>query len=208
MTRAQRRALSEWLPVYGVEPGSGPLDLAALFDRDVPVIMEIGFGDGSALMQMAAEQPACDFLGVEVYRPGVGRLLMRVRALGLTNVRVICEDAVEVLKQRIPRGSLTKVLIFFPDPWPKKRQQKRRLIQPEFVHAVTQALTPGGQLHLATDWQDYAEHMLQVLSAEPGLRNTAETFAQRPGYRLPTKYEQRGEALGHRVWDLIFEKVG
>jgi len=207
MTRAQRRALTEWLPVYGVDPEGGPLDLPLLFDRDVPVIMEIGFGDGAALMQMAAEQPECDFVGVEVYRPGIGRLLMRIQALGLTNVRVLCEDAYEVLTKYIAPQSLQKVLIFFPDPWPKKRQQKRRLIQPEFVRAVVQALRPGGQVHLATDWQDYAEHMLQVLSAEPGLRNTADTFAERPGYRTLTKYEQRGEALGHPVWDLIFQRV-
>jgi len=208
MTRAQRRALAEWLPVYEIAEQELPLDLPANFGRDVPVIMEIGFGDGAALVQLAAEAPECDFVGVEVYRPGIGRLLLRLKALGLTNVRILCEDAGEVMRQYIAPQSLTKVLIFFPDPWPKKRQQKRRLIQPDFIRVVTQTLKPGGHLHLATDWEEYAEHMLQVLQAEPGLLNTVEQFAERPGYRVPTKYEQRGEALGHKVWDLIFARRG
>ena len=207
MTRAQRRALKEWLPIYQLPTDAGPWNFSEVFDRNVPLIMEIGFGDGGSLLQMAAEQPECDFVGVEVYRPGVGRLLMQAHALGLTNLRVVCEDATDVLLHNVPHGSLTKVLIFFPDPWPKKRQQKRRLLQTDFVRAVADALVMGGQAHMATDSEDYAQHMLQVLATEPRLSNTAQKYAQRPSYRVATKYERRGEALGHSVWDLIFKRV-
>ena len=207
MTRAQRRALKEWLPIDQLPTDAGPWDFAKIFARNVPLIMEIGFGDGGSVLQMAAEQPECDFVGVEVYRPGVGRLLMQVHALGLTNIRVVCEDATEVMMHNVPHGSLAKVLILFPDPWPKKRQQKRRLIQADFVHSVTDALIVGGHVHMATDSEDYAQQMLEVLVAEPRLSNIAKKYAQRPNYRIPTKYERRGEALGHSVWDLIFTRV-
>jgi tRNA (guanine-N7-)-methyltransferase len=171
--------------------------------------MELGFGNGETLVQLAATEPHCNFLGVEVYRPGVGRLLRRVRELGLLNVRVFCEDAVDVLAHRIARESLTKLLIFFPDPWPKKRHHKRRLIQPGFARLASERLMVGGTLHIATDWEDYAIHILDVLSHAAGLRNMAGEgcFAKRPSYRPLTKFENRGRALGHQVWDLLFERV-
>jgi len=207
MTRGQQRALSEWLPVYGIPDGEDYIDLRALFGRDVPVIIEIGTGNGDVLVRLAAQQPECDFLGVEVFRPGVGQLLRQVRDLGLTNVRVALDDAVHVLERRIPPASLTKILIFFPDPWPKKRHHKRRLLQPAFAHTAALALIPGGQLHVATDWEDYAEHIRDVLEHEPLLSNTADGYAPRPGYRSPTKYESRGEKLGHDTRDLIFARI-
>ena len=208
ITRAQSRALSELWPVYGIEPGGGELDWRQVFARDVPTVMEIGFGNGATLLQMAAAEPAIDFVGVEVYRPGVGSLLAGLHKLGLGNVRVIMEDAAEVLRERVPPASLARLMVFFPDPWPKKRHHKRRLVQPEFVALAAACLTPGGRLHLATDWEDYAEHMLTVLAAEPALRNLAPDggYVPRPGYRPATKYEQRGARLGHVVRDLLFEK--
>lgn len=209
ITRAQRQALAELWPIYGVEPGVLSLDLSTVFKRQVPVIMEIGFGNGDTLTALAANDPECDFLGVDVYRPGVGSLLIKLRRFGLTNVRVFCEDAIDVLTHRIAPDSLTKILIFFPDPWPKKRHHKRRLIEPKFVRLATGRLVIGGALHVATDWQDYAEQMLEVLNGERGLRNTADTalFSLRPSYRPETKYERRGQGLGYNTWDLIFERI-
>lgn len=209
ITRAQQQALAELWPIYGIASDVAPIDPARQFGRSASTIMELGFGNGETLVQLAAAAPHCNFLGVEVYRPGVGRLLRRVRELGLLNVRVFCDDAVDVLTHRIAKETLTKLLIFFPDPWPKKRHHKRRLIQPEFARLASERLIVGGTLHVATDWEDYAMHILDVLSHVDGLRNMAgeHCFAQRPGYRPLTKFESRGRALGHRVWDLLFERV-
>ena len=208
LTRAQARALQTLWPIYGIPNEHSQLDLAALFERPAPVVLEIGFGDGSALAEAAAEDPERNYLGVEVYQPGVGSLLLAIQANGLENVRVLCADAVGVLENRIPPGSLDEVRLYFPDPWPKKRHHKRRIVQPHFVEQVFQSLAPGGVFHLATDWENYAEHMLEVLEKHPGLRNRAgsgaysETRAGRP----KTKFERRGQQLGHPVWDLLYER--
>ena len=205
LTTAQQRALVEVWPKFGVAFDSQPLDFDALFGRRVPRVMEIGFGNGDHLASLAKAHPQCDYLGVEVHRPGVGRLLLAIEAQGLTNVRIMCHDAVEVLEQ-IPLGSLDEVLILFPDPWPKKRHHKRRLIQAPFVALLAGRLKIGGVLRLATDWQAYAEQMLEVLDAASGLTSLAkhERFMPRPAQRAPTRFELRGERLGHAVWDLAY----
>lgn len=210
MTDAQRRALETLWPKYGLEPGESPLDLDALFGRRAPRLLEIGFGMGDALLEMAERHPENDYLGIEVHRPGVGRLLARLEEKGLRNVRVICADAVEVLRKAIPDASLDAVYLFFPDPWPKKRHHKRRIVQPPFVALLGQKLTHGGILHMATDWEDYAQYMLAVLSAAPGFANTAGpgAFTPRQEERPMTKFERRGERLGHPVWDLVFRYEG
>lgn len=192
-----------------MDPVTGPLDPVSLFKRNCPVIAEIGFGNGEALVAMAADNPQCDFLGFEVYRPGVGGLFLKLKKQGLTNVRVIMDDAAVYFEDRIKEESLAKVLLFFPDPWPKKKHHKRRLLQPGFAKAVVRCLEPGGQLHVATDWEDYAMHILDLLREEPGFRNLAPDgcFAERPLYRPLTKYEKRGTARGHGVWDLIYERL-
>ena len=206
LTRGQQRALDLLWPQFGIEAGEGPLELDTLFGRSAPKVLEIGFGMGASLAQMAAAKPDWDFLGIEVHRPGVGTLLRHIEEQGLSNVRVICADAVEVLKQRIPDASLDRVQLFFPDPWHKKRHHKRRIVQPEFVALIAAKLKPGGVFHLATDWENYAQHMLAVLSASPQFRNQAGEghYAPRPEERPLTKFEQRGQRLGHGVWDLLF----
>lgn len=208
ITDAQRRALEELLPRYGIESGAAPLDFTALFGRDAPVHVEVGFGNGEALAAMAAAHPQNNYLGIEVHRPGVGALLRRIEAEGLTNVRVACTDAKELLEQRIPEASLSAVYIFFPDPWHKKRHHKRRLVQAEFTALLAHKLKPGGLLHLATDWEDYAQHMLAVLSAAEGFENTAgpSQYVSRPETRPCTRFERRGQRLGHGVWDLLFHR--
>jgi tRNA (guanine-N7-)-methyltransferase len=208
ITPAQRRALVELLPRHGVAPGEGPIDPVALFGRTAPLHLEIGFGDGAALAAMVAAHPEHDYLGVEVHRPGVGAALRRIAAAGLTNVRVAPMDASELLP-RLPDASLAAVYLFFPDPWPKKRHHKRRLVQPAFVAQLRRALAFGGRLYLATDWPDYAAHMLAVLTQAPGFENTAGTggYAARPSERPLTKYEERGRRLGLAVRDLIFRRV-
>ncbi len=205
VTRAQRRALEAHWDRYGVEPG-GPLVLETLFGRAAPRVLEIGFGMGDALLEMATEHPGTDFLGIEVYEAGVGRLLAGAAAAGIDNLRVICDDAADVLRDRIPLGSLDAVLLYFPDPWPKKRHHKRRLVQPEFAAVVAARLAPAGRFELATDWEPYALQMLETLDATRGLRNVRGPgcFAPRPGYRPRTKFEVRGERLGHEVWDLAY----
>lgn len=207
LTRGQQRALEQLGPKYLLEPGSGMLDLDVLFGRSAPRYLEIGFGDGKSLASMAAAQPGVDFLGVEVHRPGVGSLLMQVEQQSLTNVRVICADVVEVLKTMLPDHSLDKVFLFFPDPWHKKRHHKRRLVQPEFVTTLRNKLKIGGIFHMATDWQDYAMHMLAVMKSAAGFRNTSQSgdYVMRPEYRPLTKFEARGKRLGHGVWDMVFE---
>jgi tRNA (guanine-N7-)-methyltransferase len=206
LTAAQQRALVELWPKFGVAFESQPLDLDALFGRRVPRVMEIGFGNGDHLAALAKAHPECDYLGVEVHRPGVGRLLLAIGAQELTNLRIVCHDAVAVLEQQIPPRSLDEVLILFPDPWPKKRHHKRRLIQPPFVALLAERLKIGGVLRLATDWQAYAEQMLEVLDAAPQLANVAahERFMPRPVERARTRFELRGERLGHAVWDLAY----
>ena len=208
ITKAQERALTELWPRYGVDAGDAPLDFRALFGRAAPVHVEIGFGNGDVLAAMAARHPEYDYLGIEVHRPGIGALLRRLEAAGLGNARVMRADAKEVLARNIPDAALSAVNIFFPDPWPKKRHHKRRLIQPEFAELVRRKLQPGGMLHLATDWRDYAEQMLDVLSQTPGFENTAAAgaFAPRPEERPLTKFEQRGKRLGHEVYDLSFRR--
>jgi tRNA (guanine-N7-)-methyltransferase len=201
MTAAQKRALAELYPRFGLTPGEAPIDFFAAFGRTAPVVLEIGFGNGDALARLAAAHPETDYLGIEVHRPGVGRLLARLAAEGLTNVRVVCADAKEVLARNIPDASLTAVYVLFPDPWPKKRHHKRRLVQPEFVQLLRRKLVPGGVLHLATDWPAYAGHMRAVLGAAEGFAPAA--TAARPD----TKYEARGRRLGHPVTDLAYVRV-
>jgi tRNA (guanine-N7-)-methyltransferase len=204
LSDAQRDARAALLPHYGVPDGDGPIDPERLFGRRAPLVLEIGFGMGHTTAEIARLRPDTDFLGIEVYTPGVGSLLRELQAHGLTNVRVIQHDAVEVLRERIAPDSLAGVHVYFPDPWPKKRHHKRRLIQPAFVAALAGRLAPGGYLHCATDWEPYAEQMLEVLSGEPLLRNTADGWAPRPAWRPLTKFEQRGLRLGHGVRDLMF----
>jgi tRNA (guanine-N7-)-methyltransferase len=206
MTDAQKRALEELLPRYGVPAGEAPLDFVTLFGRRAPVHVEIGFGNGEALAAMAAAHPENDYLGIEVHRPGVGVLLRRAAAEGLANLRVLSMDAREVLERRIPDGALAAVYLFFPDPWPKKRHHKRRLLQADFVALVQCKLASGGVFHLATDWQDYAAHMLAVLSQAPGFENAAGRGYAERGERPASKYERRGARLGHGVWDLVFRR--
>ena len=207
MGTGQQRALAELGPRFVLPFEPRPLDAHAAFGRAAPLIVEIGFGMGAATAQIAAAMPGTDFLGIEVHEAGVGALLRRIGEAGLANLRIVRHDAVEVLREMIVPCSLAGVHVFFPDPWPKKRHHKRRLIQGGFVALLASRLAPGGTLHCATDWQPYAEQMLEVLSAEPGLRNTAEGYALRPAYRPLTRFEQRGLALGHGVWDLVFTKV-
>lgn len=207
MGSGQSRALQELGPRFVLPYDDGVLDFAAVFGRAAPVIVEIGFGMGDATATIAAAMPEVDFLGIEVHPPGVGALLKRIGEAGLGNLRIVQHDAVEVLNRMIAPASLAGVHLWFPDPWPKKRHHKRRLVQPGFAALLAARIAPGGYLHAATDWQDYAEQMLAVLSAEPLLANTAPGFAPRPPRRPLTKFEQRGLKLGHGVWDLLFTRV-
>ena len=210
LTTGQKTALETHWPVYGVEAPAAPLNLAALFGRIAPTVMEIGFGNGEQLLARAAAEPQYDFIGVEVHRPGVGRVLAHAAETGLKNIRVACHDAVEVLKDWLPAESLDELLIYFPDPWHKLRHHKRRLIQPAFATLAASRLKPGGRLYLATDWANYAEHMLTVLNAESQLKNLAAdaAYLPRPQTRLVSKFERRGHKLGHAVFDLGYERVG
>lgn len=209
MTEGQQRAFAGLWPRYGLDPPAAPLDPERLFGRRAPLVFEIGFGMGDYLYSRVVGEPQHDFIGVEVHRPGVGRLLGRAHAVGCGNLRVACADVVEVLRDWLPEACLDEVVIQFPDPWPKKRHHKRRLIQPDFARLVVSRLRPGGLLTLATDWADYAAHMLVVLNAEPGLRNDAPDggYVPRPATRLKTRFEQRGERLGHAVFDLAYRKL-
>jgi tRNA (guanine-N7-)-methyltransferase len=205
LTKGQARALETGWSKFGVDYADKQLDLNEIFSRkDSKKILEIGFGMGDATAKIAQALPDCDFLAVEVHTPGIGSLLKQIEELALTNIRIIQHDAVEVLQNMLPDASLDGVHIFFPDPWHKKRHHKRRLIQAEFVKLLCQKLKPGGYIHVATDWQEYAEWVLEVLNAEPLLKNTAESYATKPGYRPLTKFENRGLKLGHGVWDLVF----
>jgi tRNA (guanine-N7-)-methyltransferase len=206
-TGAQRRARESLLPRLGIPHAPTLLDLDRAFGRAAPKVLEIGFGMGETTARIAAQHPECDYLGIEVYGPGIGSLLKRVAELGLTNVRVIQHDAAEVLRDMIAPEVLDGVHVYFPDPWPKKRHHKRRLLQAPFVALVASRMKAGAYLHVATDWEDYARQILEVLSAEPLLANTCGGFAPRPEWRPQTKFESRGLRLGHRVWDVVFRRV-
>ncbi len=204
----QQRALRELGPRFVLPFADQPIDLGAVFGRQAPRVVEIGFGMGQATAQIAQDRPDLDFIGIEVHSPGVGALLREIGERGLGNLRLVQHDAVQVLRSMLQPGALTGVHVFFPDPWHKKRHHKRRLIQPEFVALLASRLTPGGWLHCATDWQPYAEQMLQVLGDCPALRNTVDGYAPRPSMRPMTKFERRGLALGHGVRDLLFTRIG
>ena len=207
LTRGQQQALDQLWPVYGIDFKPERLDLAALFHRTAAITLEVGFGNGNSLVQQAASNPQNNYLGIEVHRPGIGRLLHLAGNAGITNVRVINHDAVEVLQLQIPDQSLDCVQLFFPDPWHKKRHHKRRIVKAEFIQLIHQKLKPGGQFHLATDWQDYAEHMLAEMEQAKGFSNTSGkgNYAENTDRPL-TKFEQRGQRLGHGIWDLIYRK--
>jgi tRNA (guanine-N7-)-methyltransferase len=209
ITDAQQRALDTLWPRYGIGFQPATLDLEAVFGRNAPVTVEIGFGNGENLVSLAAAHPERNYLGIEVHRPGVGHLLLDLEERGSPNVRVICHDAVEVLAQQITPQALDEVLLLFPDPWPKKRHHKRRLLQGPFVELVAERLRSGGVLRFATDWRPYAEEALAVLRACPHLRNLAPdgTFIPRPADRNPTRFEKRGQRLGHEVWDMAFIRL-
>ena len=206
MGSGQQRALQTLAPRFVLPFGTTPIDWHATFGRTAGRVLEIGFGMGDATAQIASSRPETDFIGVEVHVPGVGALLKRIGDQGLNNLRLIQHDAVEVLQDMVAPDSLDAVHVFFPDPWHKKRHNKRRLLQPPFVALLASRLTPGGVLHCATDWQPYAEQMLAVLGSEPLLTNTADGYAPKPAYRPLTKFEQRGLNLGHGVWDLVFKR--
>lgn len=206
ISNAQRRACETLLPRYGIPFSQSLLDLNQVFGRQAPKILEIGFGMGDSTAAIAQAHPENDYLGIEVHTPGVGSLLNQIESLGLTNLRIIQHDAVAVLQHMLPAECLDGIHIFFPDPWPKARHHKRRLIQPALVTRLCEHLKAGGYIHVATDWEDYAGQILQVLGHESRLCNTASGYAVRPEYRPLTKFEQRGLRLGHGVWDLIFLK--
>ena len=209
ITDGQQRALEESWPKYGVEFDSTQLlDLDALFRRRAPRVLEIGFGNGENLAALATAHPEADYLGIEVHRAGVGRLLLAAETAQLTNVRIACHDAVEVLQHQLAPASLDEMLILFPDPWHKKRHHKRRLIQPPFVELAASRLKSGGVLRLATDWEPYAIQMLEVLEASPSLENLAPGggYIEKTAERITTRFEKRGQRLGHGVWDLAFQR--
>jgi tRNA (guanine-N7-)-methyltransferase len=208
ITQAQKRALAELLPRYGIPYAPAVLDLDRVFGRAAPRVLEIGFGNGDTLVELASSFPNRDFIGVEVHPPGIGHCLLAVESLGLANLRVVAHDAVEVLAHMIPPASLDEVLVYFPDPWPKKRHHKRRIVQPEFASLVASRLRPGGRFRLATDWEPYAAWMLEVLNASPDFTNAAPDggCVERPE-RGATRFERRGRRLGHRVYDLDFVRA-
>mgnify|MGYP000524803648 CR=1 FL=1 len=208
MTDGQKKAYEDAWPNYGLNLADGPIVHSDVFSRQAPVVLEIGFGMGDSLIEMAEADTETNFIGIEVHTPGVGRLLNNVVDKSLTNLRVYCDDAVEVLDQCIADASLDKVQIFFPDPWHKKKHNKRRIIQTAFIQKLRSKLKVGGIIHLATDWENYAEHMMEVMTAAEGFTNCCgeNAYSPRPDYRPITKFERRGQRLGHGVWDLLFEK--
>jgi len=208
LTPGQQRALDELWPQFGLA-FEAPLNLTDVFGRSAPITLEIGFGNGASLAEMAAQDPHSDFIGIEVHRPGVGRLLMELQQRAIGNVRVFCHDAVEVLERKIPDAALDRVLLLFPDPWPKKKHHKRRILQPAFVALIARKLKAGGLFHMATDWEPYAEHMLELMEASPGFVNCngQGRYSARPDYRPVTKFERRGQRLGHGVWDLLYRRA-
>tara|TARA_B100000676_G_C18075973_1_gene847660 strand:- start:14 stop:730 length:717 start_codon:yes stop_codon:yes gene_type:complete len=208
LTAGQRNALDSLWPQFGLERSDGVLEPNAVFGRDAPRVLEIGYGMGHSLADMAQADPDKDFIGIEVHRPGVGALLMEIQQRGLSNLRSYCDDAVEILELCIPDNSLARVQLYFPDPWHKKKHHKRRIVQPAWVALVHRKLQSGGVLHMATDWENYSEHMMEVMNGAEGFTNLAGSgqFSPRPAWRPETKFERRGERLGHGVWDLLFEK--
>lgn len=208
LTKGQQGALDRLWPTLGLERNDGLISPATLFDQPLPLVFEIGYGMGHSLAAMAQADPSLGFIGVEVHRPGVGSLLLAAEELQLGNLRSYCDDAVDILEHCIPDNSLHRVQLYFPDPWHKKKHHKRRIAQPSFVQLVKRKLKPGGVLHMATDWENYAEHMMAVMNAESGWENQAGNgeFSARPQWRPETKFERRGEKLGHGVWDLLFER--
>lgn len=207
-TPGQKQALLELWPTYGLELTEQPLDYVEAFKRQAPIVLEIGFGMGTSLLEMAKAAPEKDFIGIEIHNPGVASLMRNLQEQNIANVRIFKVDAHDVLDRCIPDDSLTQVLLFFPDPWPKKKHHKRRIVQAEFVELIHRKLKTGGIFHLATDWQDYAKQMLLVMSEANGFINRAgmNNYAERPAHRPLTKFEARGQKLGHGVWDLIFAK--
>lgn len=208
ITSAQQDALDRLWPQFGIERGDSPLATNELFPTQNPITLEVGFGNGSSLATMACEYPERNFIGIEVHRPGVGNLLRLIEEHQLSNVRVMDDDAVEILKHRVSNESIDRFQLFFPDPWHKKKHRKRRIVQPEFTALIAQKLVADGIFHMATDWKDYARHMEKVMEAAPDFTSISDTpFSPRPDYRPLTKFEDRGLKLGHGVWDLIYKKV-
>ncbi len=208
MTMAQQQALENYSGKYCLDPNAD-LDIKQVFEREAPLCIEIGFGNGDSLAQMAIANPDKNFIGIEVHRPGVGHLMLQLEQNGINNVRIYCHDAMEIIEQKIADNSLNAMYLFFPDPWPKKKHHKRRIVRPSFVDLLAKKLKPEGYFHAATDWENYAQAMLTHLSAHNGLSNASQSssYCERPNYRLLTKFEQRGIRLGHGVWDLIFIKA-
>lgn len=209
LTKGQEAAMKDFWPMMGLDHDMGMLDFAAIFGNDNPVTLEIGFGMGASLVEMAVSSPDKNFIGIEVHSPGVGACLMAAGECGVTNLRVFCHDAVEVLADCIPDTSLAGMQLFFPDPWHKTRHQKRRIVQASFAESIRQKLVLGGIFHMATDWENYAEHMIDIMAVAPGYENTAAEghFVPRPDWRPLTKFEQRGHRLGHGVWDIIYKRT-
>lgn len=209
LTLGQQRAMERHWPQWGLSVDDGPLDIDASFGRSAPTVLEIGFGMGASLAEMAAAQPQNNFIGIEVHPPGVGSLLMASAKREIDNIRVYRHDAIEVLQHCIPNASLQGVQLYFPDPWHKKKHHKRRIVQQDFVDLIAAKLVPDGWFHMATDWQEYAQHMLDVMEPQPLFANSAGpgNFSARPEWRPKTKFEQRGERLGHGVWDLLYRRI-
>lgn len=208
ITLGQKNAFEHWWPTYGLSLAAGPVDMEQAFGRKAPVVLEIGFGMGESLLTMAQQESEKNFVGIEVHPPGVGRIISSAGKAGIPNLRVYMADAMDVLEDCFADASIDRVQLYFPDPWHKKKHNKRRMVQPEFVQRVRQKLAVGGVFHLATDWENYAEQMLEVMGAAPGFRNMNEAggYSPRPDYRPITKFEKRGERLGHGVWDLLFTR--
>ncbi|MFL0797780.1 MAG: tRNA (guanosine(46)-N7)-methyltransferase TrmB [Cellvibrionaceae bacterium] len=209
ITAGQRKAFETWGPKYRLRLVDGALDIPQTFEREAPVVLELGFGMGDSLLQMAKDEADKSFIGIEVHPPGVGRIINSAGMDGVENLRVYMADAVDVLEDCIANESLDRFQLYFPDPWHKKKHHKRRIVQPEFVQRIRQKLKPGGVFHMATDWENYADHMMEVMSLAEGYENVAGEylFSDKPDYRPETKFERRGERLGHGVWDLLFKKI-
>lgn len=209
ITEGQRNAFEQWWPTFGLSLFGGTLDSTEAFQREAPLVLEVGFGMGDSLLQMAIAEPDKNFIGIEVHPPGVGRLIHLAGKAELSNLKIYMADAVDVLHDCIPHASIDRLQLYFPDPWHKKKHHKRRIVQPEFIQLVESRLKPNGRFHMATDWAHYAEYMLELMSSASGFTNTAGEycFAPKPDYRPLTKFEARGERLGHGVWDIVFEKT-
>lgn len=210
MTDGQKKAFDHAWAQYGLSLFAGPMDQQTIFGRKAPLVVEVGFGMGDSLLEMALAQPECDFVGIEVHPPGVGRLINGAAKAGVSNLRVYMADAVDVLEDCFADDSIDRFQLYFPDPWHKKKHNKRRIVQPQFMQLIRRKLLVGGVSHMATDWEPYADYMMEVMSLADGFSNQQGEYiyASRPNYRPLTKFEKRGERLGHGVWDLLFEKLG